>query len=362
MFDIYVDEVMKIFMSSFRYTVSFCANNPERWDDTLKKCSYVPVEYTYHSLAYQEEYIRQIYNIIINMSVIVAQNGEDICLWPVTCVINDSYCWFSTNEKEVCPPIFVSGITHKVKNHVINDAMEAIKRVYDYLLQKGFILKPWQSRCNLLIEQRDSGVNEWYRRCKEEGGETDVITNLYVDLGMDLELIHSNIRKHYKALINKADRLWNSEVLVYMNDEEIELFRNKHIEVAGRETRSHETWLCQQKSVNSGNGFVIKLTDRLSGQMVGESLFEISRDEGLYSVGVYDRDLYDEPVSHIVQWKAIEYMKQIGLKKYRIGQRFYSGKGMHIIEPTEKELSISYFKEGFATEHVHTLIVTNPLE
>ena len=80
--------------------------------------------------------------------------------------------------------------------------------------------------------------------------------------------------------------------------------------------------------------------------MIGGGLFSVSRDEGSYSVGVYDRSLFDKPVSHLVQWEAIKHMKAVGLKWYYIGQRFYSG---DIVQPTAKEMEISYFKEGFSS-------------
>jgi lipid II:glycine glycyltransferase (peptidoglycan interpeptide bridge formation enzyme) len=52
------------------------------------------------------------------------------------------------------------------------------------------------------------------------------------------------------------------------------------------------------------------------------------------------------PVSHAVQWKAIETMKQRGLRWYFIGIRPYP---QDVPTPTAKELQIGHFKEGFAT-------------
>jgi len=47
-----------------------------------------------------------------------------------------------------------------------------------------------------------------------------------------------------------------------------------------------------------------------------------------------------------MQMKAIEALKEKGCKWYEVGQRHYKNDE---IKPTEKELSISHFKEGFAT-------------
>jgi uncharacterized Fe-S cluster-containing MiaB family protein len=67
---------------------------------------------------------------------------------------------------------------------------------------------------------------------------------------------------------------------------------------------------------------------------------------GIYGVGAYKRELFDRPIGHGVQMKAIEFLKEKGCQWYEIGRRCYP---VDRIKPTEKELSISHFKEGFAT-------------
>lgn len=186
----------------------------------------------------------------------------------------------------------------------------------------------------------------------------DVISDLYVDLSLPLEDIHGSIRKSYRALINKAEKLWQVKILDFVSKEEWDDYHKMHVEVAGRSTRSDETWDLQKKSINDGHGFLVKLSDD-KDSFVGGGFFQYSRDECVYAVGVYDRSLFDQPVSHLVQWNAIKHMKELRLKWYKIGQRFWSGKTMSLVEPTEKELQISYFKEGFATNFEDTIIITN---
>ena len=351
--------IKEVFISCFRKETHFIEDYDKRWESTLIKGEYIPVEYLPSSLKYQRAYVNCFYQKVIDLSVLVCERNMPICVWPITLVFDKDECWFSTNEKEVLPPFFVKGISHKEKNHIMSDCMKAINCVIDFVCN-DYDVHNWKTRYSLLGEMKGNGSENWYRKCMENGGETDVITELYVNLELGLDSIHSSIRKHYKALINKGEKIWRTEIISSVSDEEIEYFMNRHIEVAGRETRSRETWLLQQEAVNCGNAFIVKLID-LNGEFVGESLFEHSRDEGLYSVGVYNRNLFDEPVSHIVQWKAIEHMISLGLRRYKIGQRFYSGRTLNLNQPTEKEISISYFKEGFATDYEFTFIVTNKL-
>jgi len=77
-------------------------------------------------------------------------------------------------------------------------------------------------------------------------------------------------------------------------------------------------------------------------------LFICSRDEGVYAVAAYDRALFDKPLGHVVQFRAIQEMKRRECRWYFIGRRFYPGEQP---VPSNKELSISYFKEGFSTDN-----------
>ena len=82
--------------------------------------------------------------------------------------------------------------------------------------------------------------------------------------------------------------------------------------------------------------------------MVGGGLFSFTSDEGLYVVGAYDRSLLDKPLGHVVQYRAIEELKKRDVKWCKIGTRPYSSNAP---TPTDKEISIANFKQGFATWH-----------
>ena len=330
----------------------------EDWDYVLDNALYVPVEYLKTSLNYQKEYMLCFCDDYIDLSVIIYENSKPICAWPINILKMNEQWRFSTNEKEILPPIFIHGIQDNEKKKIFEDCLSAIENTQEYLNDCGLYIDSWSTKYSLFEPMKMNGNIQWFRRCMENGGESDTICEMYVDLSQSIEAIHGGLRRRYKSFLNKSKDLWNVEIITNVSDDEIEYFRQKHIEVAGRETRSLESWKKQQQSVNQGNGFIIKLKDNNNG-FVGESLFEISRDEGLYSVGVYDRTLYEQPVSHMVQWEAIKYMKQIGLKYYKIGQRFYSGKTLNQRVPTDKELSISYFKEGFMSQMDIALIIKN---
>jgi FemAB family protein len=166
-------------------------------------------------------------------------------------------------------------------------------------------------------------------------------------LNWPLSDIWASIRRRYKALINAGDRLWEKSVLTDFSEELWKEFRLLHLMVAGRQTRSLESWNVQHEAIASGDAFLVYLRDE-SKRMVGGGLFHVSRDEGVYAVGAYDRSLFDKPLGHIVQWQAIQEMKKRKVHWYKIGVTSYPG---DVPKPTDKEMSISHFKEGFATHH-----------
>ena len=108
--------------------------------------------------------------------------------------------------------------------------------------------------------------------------------------------------------------------------------------------------------MGEGGAFLVMLREN-DGRLIGGGCFQYSKDEGLYAVGAYDRSLFDEPVSHIVQITAIEHLLRLGLKRYRLGRRPYPGDPDH---PQDKDLSIGYFKEGFATHMSIELMTSLP--
>lgn len=121
-------------------------------------------------------------------------------------------------------------------------------------------------------------------------------------------------------------------------------FRNLHLEVAGRVTRSLETWNIQRAQLL--NGFAKLICIFLEGNLVGCSYISCNRSSALYAVGVYRRDLSHLHLGHLAQWCAIEELNKVGIFKYRLGHLDSS-----LDKPiSTKEISIGQFKKGFANQ------------
>ena len=68
-------------------------------------------------------------------------------------------------------------------------------------------------------------------------------------------------------------------------------------------------------------------------------------------VAAYKRNLFDKPIGHAVQMTAMKNSKKL-VASYQLG------KNQHLSSPNliDKELSISYFKEGFAG-HIYVNLI-----
>ena len=127
------------------------------------------------------------------------------------------------------------------------------------------------------------------------------------------------------------------------NDQIFEEFRLLHLEVAGKQTRSRESWSIQKEQIKNKEAFLVTVRDKKV--LIGAGFFNYTKDMGMYSVGAYKRELFDRPIGHAVQMMAIEKLKDLGCTTYNLGQKATI---LDSSTSTDKEMSISHFKEGFA--------------
>lgn len=353
------EEIKEQFQNSFSKEIIYAEENWKLYEAVLHQTAYVPIEYTMASLRYQHAYMAGFVSQLVDLNcILMGKNGIPLGIWPISLKYENDRYRLVTNEGPVLSPLYVSQTTEKQIRHSNIECFRALRHFFSTMKEKENIDNVWEGR----FLQTDLAVGNreqiWYRCMLEQGGSARVCEDLYVNLELPLEVIHEKLRKSYRSLINEGQRLWKVSLHTTVTDSEFDEYRLKHLEVAGRVTRSRESWEFQKEAVNNGDAFLILLRDS-SDKLVGGGLFSVSRDEGRYDVGVYDRSLFDKPLGHVIQWESISYMKQIGIRRYKIGQRFYPGESPR---PTDKELSISYYKEGFATDMFTRMIVTNNLQ
>jgi len=235
-------------------------------------------------------------------------------------------------------------VSQKIKKRL---CAKAVSCFAEY--QRNFQIRELLFQQDHQPENGANSVSEWHRQIILAGATTSLKYMLYADISQSMDVIRASFRKSYKPLINRARREWGVFVMDTINTKRDiwQEFQDLHFQVSGRKTRSQLSWDIQFEMIASGRGFLVGLRSQEDNRLVGGGFFQYTRDEALYSVGVYDRTLFDRPLGHGVQGCAIEYMKALGLRRYKIGE-------WHFLQdesaPTEKEVSISVFKEGFASD------------
>lgn len=308
----------------------------DMWEQVIDSQIYVPTDYLRAMVEYQSAYVNANAERMANLHAVLIYQDTPIAIWPLNLQFQGGAWETGSNAGGVIPPLLVSGATRRQKKAVFNYAFSEIDRLGR---------ETGQSTWNGEEFMNKDSVSDWHRGIMNRGGCLSAHHNLFVDLEPDLTKIKENFRRSYKHLISKSKKYWRAEVIENNASDAIETFRALHIAVAGRETRPKATWDLQGKAVEQGRAFIVFLRDT-EDTLVGAGLFYHSNHEGIYAVAAFDRSQFDKPVGHLVQMTAINHMKALGLKWYRVGYRPYPGDQP---EPNEKELNIGLFKEGFSS-------------
>ena len=322
---------------------SLRADAPERWQQVWSALEYQSVACDAAMLDYQHAYFRGAGWQIHDLSLVLQVDGKPCGLWPLSLGGPGDERRLTSAGAAIQAPVFVDGLSPRTVKKICTRLRQLIARLVD------------SDGCPLpLLEQAAQpgagglGMTEWHQQLIAAGATTLVRHDLYADLRPALADIRASFRKSFRPLINVGLRNWQVSVLAQAGIDVAvwNEFKQLHVTVAGRSTRSDETWARQFDMIAAGVAFLVALRDPADQRLVGAGFFQHSRDEGLYAVGAYDRSLFDKPLGHVVQQLAIETLKTQGVSWYRVGERHLA---QDLPRPSDKELSIAAFKQGFAS-------------
>lgn len=310
----------------------------QEWQTTLSRLAYAPVDYSSAMIDYQIEYWTGNGVACKDISLLLFHDHRVCGLWPLSLTGQEDGTWrVGSNGAALRSPLFVSGLPQKSVKSLTANCLAFARKLG---------LTSGSSQLEMVEAFVDTpGLSEWYGRLMEEGACVTVRHDLFLDLSKTMVEIKAGFRKSYKALVTSGSLLWKVQVASDVAEQLWEEFRLLHRTVAGRSTRSDESWRLQHEALVNGQAFFVCLRDDRD-RMVGGGLFHVTAHEGLYAIGAYDRSLFDKPLGHVVQYHAIEEMKRRGLRWYKLGARAFPA---DMPAPSEKDLQISNFKSGFAS-------------
>jgi hypothetical protein len=192
----------------------------------------------------------------------------------------------------------------------IKGALRAFKRLYK---QYGNV---WY--CSY------DGLDPIGRYLMREGHVPKVCYTQVIDLTLPLPVLHSEMRKSYQNLANRY-----RPVLSFFPSD-LDVFRQLHKDVCGRQTRSDETWNAQKRMMDAGEAFIVH-----SPSWDSAGLFLHDKKYCYYGVG----KSLEGAASHPILWKAICQAKLLGCTEFELGEQVFDG--------DTKAVGISTFKRGF---------------
>lgn len=345
------EEIMEIFQSE-KLQIKWMEDNCDIWDGIVNKVLYAPVYYDSYFVKYQNQYFSEVYDEYIDISFIAYNGGISAFIMPLCIYKKNGEYFLGAEGGAIYSPLLSENIQNEEgKRKILKKCLNVLK-----VIAHRFFVSELQFRENIM----SNGLESWERVLLENSGR--IIGNgveAYVNLSMQPEAILKKIRRTNKYSIIKGKELWDYKLITKDNTKEeiydaMDKFRQLHIEVAGRETRSIKTWELQREGIINSDDFLVMLYDKKLG-LIGASLYQTTNTAGMYSVAAYNRDLFDKPIAHISQWIAICHMREIGKKWYYIGRRFYEN---DYENPSDKEIKIGHFKEGFATDFFISLFIS----
>jgi FemAB family protein len=311
---------------------------PVVWEEVGRQLPYWPVDYSQAMVDYQLAYFAEDARQVQDASLVLFHDNRPAGIWPLMVMIEaDGSRRIASHGGPVLPPLFSRQLAAKSVKSLTTASVEAVISIWQQFDQL--------ERVCLDCFVAGWGLSHWHDRWMLRAARIGVQHDLFADLQRPLGEIRTSFRKSFKPLISQGLKLWDVAVVTEPDEREWDEFHELHIAVSGRVTRSDESWQRQLSAVLSGDAFFVVLRDGQSA-MVGCALFHVTRDEGLYAVGAYDRSLFDKPLAHVAQFLAIEEMVRRGVRWYRLGARSYLADAT---VPSAKDISISDFKQGFSS-------------
>ena len=323
----------------FKDYTNLHTSNSDDWHQVCLTSKNATQDYLHLYTDYHLAYLRSS-GYAADLSVVFYANSVAVAIWPLTLYKErESLCMTSNYKLQshcqaIIPPLIVDHTSIKQTKKILQQCLSFLRATHT--------INELSPICCQIQPSQDI---TWHRLLSPHIEKIHYHQQLYLTLTRPINELVKDFRKSYRSLINQGLKLWNVELLHTLSDHELEEIRQFHIKIAGKETRSLETWRLQQNIINAQKCFVIRLTDKTNDQLVGAAFFNVINRYASYSLGVYERSLFASPIGHVVQIEAIKHMIELEVTKYYLGERHQP---YEYPKPTEKQSSIGFFKEGFS--------------
>jgi hypothetical protein len=317
----------------------------DEWDDAVSLID----EATYFNSSCVIEYFSKMDNVEKNLSFLVRDNENNFVAVATMGLSNVDYMEFSFNKANCSSVACSFKLTPSQRRKLLNFTYSYI----DSLAEKFNVKLIRMLKYPLTIESNNKKeVSSKYAFENIKYGFIYRVDNtLIINLNdSDVEGLFQKVNKYRRQLIRKSIKKGVVVKIFNNNSNKIELEKKlnelklAHLKASGKITRSVETWNKMSECLENGNAslFVAYVgNEPLSYLFCGEFNY-MSFGWSQVNIKELERDYSPR---HILEWEAIVHYKKELFSFYEVGERFFTKQFMH--NPTEKEISISEFKERY---------------
>ncbi|MDO6524964.1 hypothetical protein [Motilimonas sp. 1_MG-2023] len=325
----------------------------EQWQSLIHNKQGLPVDYLWPVIDYYHQYNLSYAKVAYSFTYVIYQANTAIAIWPINLITTEHGMKLLSNSGPILPPHFLSPEV-SIKNS------KKIAKLCLYWATKVAEFNHIQ-KLQTVNFSNFTATPHWELAWMSHGATISSHYENIVDLTMAPNEYKKHLSKGATADIKRSLKLWRFEHINNMSIEQRDMFCALHYKVAGKVTRSPESWESQRQLINQGVSFAVFAFSEKE-QLIGAAQFIYSHDFATYAFGAYDRSLFHLPIAHGAQQLAIDYLQQRGIRSYLLGQRFFVGETP---PPTAKECSIGQFKSSFANsyglKHTFTLALSTSI-
>ena len=234
-----------------------------------------------------------------------------------------------------------------------NDVDEGARRqMLDVLMAElGSLSRQIGSPIRIVEALGDDGlVGQIGREALRKKGKLRHNYRLELDLRNSEQDLWRGLRKSYRSLINWGRRELQLTRIDQSNPDKqaFDSFEAFHVATAGRRTRSEASWKVMFDNICTDRAEL--LLGYFEDQLVAATFVNYSAEFASYATGVYERKLFNKPLSHWPVYASVLAAQNRGIKYFNLGQIYqFSG-------TDRKKANIGFFKKGFGDRVVVDVI------
>lgn len=329
-------------------TIKFQDTDKNSWDNLIKQIQGVSYYHSWHWL----NYLSKTANVKEHASFILLKDGFPVGICPLAVSYEEEKKIFSISFSGTpcgVPVVIDFPVSlHREYLDYIFDAVKSYINKYN-VKQINFIWHP----LNISLFSESNNLYDYNAfELLRYNMNYYVENTLVIDLRLAGCFLESNVSRYHLRHIRRGIKK-DIKIKVFNREQSdstdlkyfYEKFQQAHIIAAGRITRPKEAWDAMFDYLNNGLATLFVAffeTTPISYLLCGE--YE-AMAFGCMQVNVKEFEKKYSP-RHLLEWRAILYYKyQKKLKYYELGERYFGPQFFHI--PTDKELSISIFKERY---------------